>query len=102
MTLIPTLKQRLAQPADVVDSGGISDLAGISVDGDTVTIGAMTTHATVAASADVKRKIPHLPTLQTVSVIHRSATEEPSVAPLPIMIRPLTTLPLVLGWGPLS
>ena len=60
MTLIPTLKQRLAQPADVVDLGGISDFAGISVDGDTVTIGAMTTHATVAASADVKRKIPAL------------------------------------------
>ena len=60
MTLIPTLKQRLAQPADVVDLGGIYDLAGISVDGDTVTIGAMTTHATVAASADVRGKIPAL------------------------------------------
>lgn len=60
MTLIPTLKQRLAQPADVIDLGGISDLAGISVDGGTVTIGAMTTHATVAASADVKGKIPAL------------------------------------------
>ena len=34
MTLIPTLKQRLAQPADVIDLGGISDLIGISVDGD--------------------------------------------------------------------
>ena len=60
MTLIPTLKQRLAQPSDVVDLGGISDLDGISVDGDTVTVGAMTTHATVAASADVKAKIPAL------------------------------------------
>ena len=60
MTLIPTLKQRLAQPADVIDLGGISDLAGISVDGDIVTIGAMTTHATVAASAEVKSKIPAL------------------------------------------
>jgi carbon-monoxide dehydrogenase medium subunit len=57
MTLIPTLKQRLAQPADVVDLGGISNLAYISVDGDTVTIGAMTTHATVAASTDVRGKI---------------------------------------------
>ena len=63
MTLIPTLKQRLAQPADVIDLGGVSDLAGISVDGDTVTIGAMTTHATVAASADVKSKIPALANL---------------------------------------
>jgi len=60
MTLIPTLKQRLAQPSDVVDLGGIADLIGISVDGDTVTIGAMTTHATVAHSADVKARIPAL------------------------------------------
>ena len=60
MTLIPTLKQRLAQPSDVVDLSGISGLAGISVEGDTVVVGAMTTHATVAASADVKSKIPAL------------------------------------------
>ena len=55
MTLIPR-QQRLAQPSDVVDLSGISGLAGISVEGDTVVVGAMTTHATVAASADVKSK----------------------------------------------
>ena len=33
MTLIPTLKQRLAKPTDVVDLNGIKDLAGIKVDG---------------------------------------------------------------------
>ena len=60
MTLIPTLKQRLAQPVDVVDLGGVCDLAGISVDGDMVTIGAMTTHATVAACQNVRSKIPAL------------------------------------------
>ena len=47
MTLIPTLKQRLAMPSDVVHLGGISDLAGISVEGDTLVISAMTTHDTV-------------------------------------------------------
>ena len=60
MTLIPTLKQRLAQPSDLVDLADIGDLAGITVDGSTVTIGAMTTHATVAESADVKGAIPAL------------------------------------------
>ncbi|HKU97298.1 MAG TPA: xanthine dehydrogenase family protein subunit M [Vineibacter sp.] len=60
MTLIPTLKQRLAQPSDVVDLGGIGDLRGIKVDGNTVTIGAMTKHAEVAASADVAKAIPAL------------------------------------------
>jgi len=60
MTLIPTLKQRLAKPSDVVDLNGIKDLAGIKVDGAGVTIGGMTRHADVASSADVKKAIPGL------------------------------------------
>ena len=58
MTLIPTLKQRLANPTDVVDLGAIGVLAGISVSGGNVIIGAMTRHADVASSADVKAQIP--------------------------------------------
>jgi carbon-monoxide dehydrogenase medium subunit len=53
MTLIPTLKQRLAKPSDVVDLGGIKELAGIKVEGNNVVVGAMTRHAEVATSADV-------------------------------------------------
>ena len=53
MTLIPTMKQRLAAPSDLVDIGGIADLAGISVSGSTVRIGAATTHADVAGNADL-------------------------------------------------
>ena len=60
MTLIPTLKQRLANPSDVVDLGGIGDLAGITVSGGNVVIGAMTRHADVAGSADVKGSIAAL------------------------------------------
>lgn len=60
MTLIPTLKQRLAAPSDLVDLGGIDDLVGITLDGRTLTIGAMTRHADVATSADVKGAIPAL------------------------------------------
>ncbi len=60
MTLIPTLKQRLAQPSDLVDLGDLKDLVGITVDGSSVTIGAMTPHAVVAASADVQKAIPAL------------------------------------------
>ena len=59
-TLIPTLKQRLAMPSDVIDLGGIAELTGIQVSADTVTIGAMTTHAAVAASGDVAGAIPAL------------------------------------------
>lgn len=63
MTLIPTLKQRLAQPSDLVDLGGLSDLKGIREDGGALVIGAMTPHAEVAASALVKSKIPALAAL---------------------------------------
>jgi aerobic carbon-monoxide dehydrogenase medium subunit len=62
-TLIPTLKQRLAKPSAVVDLGSLKDLAGISVAGGKVTIGALTKHADVAGSADVKKAIPALAAL---------------------------------------
>ncbi|MEM6988700.1 MAG: FAD binding domain-containing protein [Pseudomonadota bacterium] len=63
MTLLPTMKQMLATPDTLVDLGGVSDLAGISRDGDNIVIGAMTTHATVAASAEVQSAIPALASL---------------------------------------
>ena len=49
-TLIPTLKQRLASPTDVIDLGGISGLSGVSVADGVVSVGALTPHADVAAS----------------------------------------------------
>ena len=59
-TLIPVLKQRLTMPSELIDLAGIAELKGISSDGETITIGAMTTHAEVAAVADVRRLIPAL------------------------------------------
>lgn len=59
-TLLPTLKQRLAQPGSVVDLGGIAELKSIRKDGSTLVIGAMVTHAEVAANADVAAAIPAL------------------------------------------
>jgi aerobic carbon-monoxide dehydrogenase medium subunit len=60
MTLIPTLKQRLARPSDVVDLADLKDLVGIKAEGSGITIGAMTKHADVASSPDVKSAIPAL------------------------------------------
>ncbi len=60
MTLLPTMKQRLAQPSELIDLNEIAGLNGIAVSGGTVTIGAMTRHADVAASAEVKQAIPAL------------------------------------------
>ncbi|MGA3003602.1 MAG: FAD binding domain-containing protein [Acetobacteraceae bacterium] len=62
MTYIPVLKQRLAKPSAVVDLSGLG-LTGIKVVGGVVTIGAMTTHGTVANSAEVKAAIPALAAL---------------------------------------
>ncbi|HYM02454.1 MAG TPA: xanthine dehydrogenase family protein subunit M [Stellaceae bacterium] len=60
MTLIPTLKQRLAKPSDVVDLGRIAELKGIKRDGNAIVIGAMTKHVEVATSDVVKGAIPSL------------------------------------------
>jgi aerobic carbon-monoxide dehydrogenase medium subunit len=60
MTLIPTLKMRLAKPSDVVDLGKIADLKGIKKDGNNIIIGAMTRHVDVANSDVVKSAIPGL------------------------------------------
>lgn len=59
-TLIPTMKQRLAAPSDLVDISGIAEMKGICIDGSTVTIGAMTTHAEVASSAELRAVCPSL------------------------------------------
>jgi len=59
-TLLPTMKQRLASPSDLIDLSAIDGLAGISKDGNAIVIGAMTRHAQVAGSDVVKSAIPAL------------------------------------------
>lgn len=59
-TLIPALKQRLAKPSVLVDLGGISELKGIRLENNALIIGATTTHAEVASSAEVHKAIPAL------------------------------------------
>ncbi len=63
MTLLPTMKQRLAAPSDIIDMGKLDELRGIKVANGVVTIGAMTRHAAVATSADVRKAIPALAAL---------------------------------------
>lgn len=59
-TLLPTLKQRLAMPSDVVDLNGIKELVGVREEAGGVTIGAMTRHIDVCRSEVVRRVIPSL------------------------------------------
>ena len=59
-SLLPAMKLGLATPEALADLAGIADLKGITVAGGTVKIGAMTTHAAVAASKEVAVAIPAL------------------------------------------
>lgn len=53
-SLIPLMKLRLASPATVIDIGRVPELRGVTLSGGTLTIGALTTHAELAASAMVR------------------------------------------------
>ena len=57
-SLLPVLRLRLAAPSTVVDLGGIAGLRGIRVDGDALVVGAMASHAEVAASPLVQAEAP--------------------------------------------
>jgi carbon-monoxide dehydrogenase medium subunit len=59
-TLIPTMKQRLAAPSDLIDLRHIPDLKGVSVSGTVVRIGAGTLHAEVAGNEALKAVCPAL------------------------------------------
>lgn len=62
-TLIPTLKQRLRKPAVLVDLQGLRGFNEVQSVGDKIVIGAMATHATVAASPILRKRLPALAAL---------------------------------------
>ncbi|BAM87454.1 molybdopterin dehydrogenase FAD-binding protein [Bradyrhizobium oligotrophicum S58] len=57
-TLLPALKLRLASPNRLVDIGSIAELRGIEISGDTIRIGALTTHAELLASEPLNAELP--------------------------------------------
>ena len=62
-SMLPSLRLGLLSTSGFVDLSGIAELQGIKVDGNKIVIGAMTSHAAVAASKDVLAKIPALAAL---------------------------------------
>lgn len=50
-SLIPTMKLRLAQPSALIDISSIAGLKGIRLEGQTIVIGAMTTHREIEHSS---------------------------------------------------
>jgi carbon-monoxide dehydrogenase medium subunit len=59
-SLLPMMKLRLAAPEVLIDIGRVTDLSGITRDGDELVIGATTRHADLAASALVREGAPLL------------------------------------------
>jgi len=62
-TLIPTMKQRLATPSDLIDIAGLPELHGITAQRAVVSIGAAATHAEVSGSVGLAGAIPALAAL---------------------------------------
>lgn len=60
MTLIPTLKARLARPSHLIDIGRLPELRGVALEHGVLAIGAATRHHEVASSGMVQRAIPAL------------------------------------------
>lgn len=59
-SILPSMRLGLMSTDGFVDLSGVAELQGIKVEGNSVKIGAMTTHATVAASKDVAGRIKAL------------------------------------------
>lgn len=59
-SLLPSMKLGLLAPSAFIDLGTVAELRGIRVDRKSITIGAMTTHAAVAASPEIVAAIPSL------------------------------------------
>jgi carbon-monoxide dehydrogenase medium subunit len=62
-SLLPAMKLGLAAPSDLIDLALLPGVNGITVEAGALRIGAMTPHAAVAASADVKKRLPALAAL---------------------------------------
>lgn len=60
MSLLPTLKLRLAAPGELIDLAGVGDLQEISFGSDHVRIGAMVRHVVVSDHEEIQRRVPVL------------------------------------------
>ena len=59
-SLVPILSLRLARFGHLVDLNRVADLTGVSLDGTSLRVGAMTRHSAVERSGDVAAAVPLL------------------------------------------
>lgn len=74
-SLLPVLRLRMADPSLIIDLGGIPELRGVREEGDTVVVGAMTTHHDVTRDDVLQRHVALIPeatkTVADYQVRHR-------------------------------
>jgi carbon-monoxide dehydrogenase medium subunit len=107
-SLIPLLKLRLAAPTALIDIGRVAELKGIAVADGRVRIGALTTHAEIAASADVARHAPALaaaagvigdPAVRNRGTIGGNVAHADPASDLPTVLAALGATVTVVGSG---
>jgi carbon-monoxide dehydrogenase medium subunit len=59
-SLLPLMKLRLATPSVLIDVNDVGDLAGVELDGDQVTVGALTRHCDLVTSTVLREHLPLL------------------------------------------
>ena len=59
-SLLPSLNMRLSSPQILIDITAVPELSGVTVSNGVLRIGALTTHAQIAVSADIRRYLPLL------------------------------------------
>jgi carbon-monoxide dehydrogenase medium subunit len=65
-SLLPIMKLRFAQPEHIIDISGLEELRSITVDADTVTIGALVTHRELATNAELADAVPLIQQMASV------------------------------------
>ncbi len=107
-SLLPMMKLRLAQPAVLIDIGGIAELSYVRPDGDALAIGAMTRHAELARSQAVRADAPLLahaaglvgdPQIRHRGTIGGSLAHADPAADLPMAVSALDATLVLQGPG---
>jgi aerobic carbon-monoxide dehydrogenase medium subunit len=107
-SLVPLLKLRLAAPAAVVDIGRIAELRGIGQEAHAIRIGALTTHAELAASAELKKSAAALaeaaatvgdPAVRNRGTIGGNVAHADPASDLPTVLVALDATFIALGAG---
>lgn len=65
-SLLPVMKLRLASPATVIDITGLTELRGVSLVGEAVVVGALTTHHDIETDPILLEQVPLLPAIAHV------------------------------------